>query len=420
MRLLQRFDAEVATGLKPSVPLSKNPLWQNGRGVVFREGAVQPSIGQFVPFNKLSVEPIIGMIEAEVEGKKGLFWGGQTKLYRWFEGDGTATDETRLVGGDYAGVLDATLTQPATQWSMSQWGHWILATNGIDEPQVRKTGAVFADMNVDGRFDSCQILIPFKAFVVAMGLSGGTIGDFPDGIAWSDADAPEVWAPTVTNAAGDLGARDMNSPIVGAIPLGRNAIAFFGSDSMHLLTFVGAPNYLGQEKILDGIGLVGKNALARIGNLIYGFGPRGFWRTDGTQPQYIDQPDIREFIFKDVDRDQWSKSVLWHNGAEEEVVLFYPSREATNCDKGVGINYRTGAWSIKNYGRTAASRVSVLDFAAVGDCEGNVFFQRTESFDPFFSSGSPLELEASYSATVGFGMAGFGQMGWGGTQNGTG
>lgn len=413
----------VAGGLSPSLPFDKIPLWADGSNVVFQQGGVRPFASQVQLAAKLSTARPLGAMEMSLSGTRALFWGTAKKLYRFLDGTGSAVDVTRTSGGDYdtdatspawTAAPDSTINQEATLWSFAQWGDAsCFATNGGSRIQVYDApSGKFRDIaSAAAAPDRAEILFRWRQFLLAFNTSNGS-----HVVDWADADNPEgtgAWTPSTTNTAGELEIFDLNSPIVAVVELG-DAIGIYGTDQLKALVAVDPPFYFAQQHLLTGIGAVGKHSVVNVGRLHYGISHRGIFRTDGTQIQWIDTPQISDYIFLNVNMRQLSKALAWHSPSEQVVRFFWPEAGENNNTRGVEFNYGNDSWTILGYGRAAATPGSVFFFPIALTNEGDVLQEQVDDQAPTVGS-SPMVLGAAATLTVGYDQGGYDQGGYDGT-----
>lgn len=428
-RQLADIAAELFSGAHPSVPNDMKPLWTNLSNLLVFDAAVQPSPGHFLFADKIDVAAVIGMIEAELavpggasgDRAKYLFWGNLAKLFRRNGLTRVVTDVSRAVGGPYASGLSEHQQEDhlAHRWSFSQWGEWILGANGDDELQILLNSdpdpALFQDIVQPGPiplpFSKAEIIRRIKVFAVALNTSIG-----PDFFHWSAEDDPYVWTPTNANSAGSLLIRHLNSQIMAALDLGPG-LGIYGRDQLHLAQYIGPPEIIGEEKILDGVGAWGKDAVCRVGATHYGWGPRGIFSTDGSQVQYFDAPSIRDEIEKNLNYDQSSKIVAMPLTQYDSVFFFYPRGTELWNSAAFGIHIPSRTIWPQDYGRQCMVPGTVFDFAITGDAKGNIFMI-TEEIAPESGSQGPLTLVGSCELTFGVGEGGVGELGVSGSWEG--
>ncbi len=430
---------QLDSGLHPSLPHDRVPLWADGLNVTFNEQAVQPFPGQFSIFSKLDSSPVKGMYEVQVEGEKILYWGSCQKLFRYVESKGVPEEITGtavLTDNLYDGVFAETATQKVTQWSFERWGRWMLATNGVNTPQIYVpptpvTGAPgeYTDLlEQPGAtalpFDTAEIFRAIGPHMLALNLrrngvkTGDTysiVDDESNGYAWSGFDDVELWTPAASNQAGENIIRDMKTEIVAAVPLGRG-IGVYGRAGLWLIDFVGAPFFFGHQHLLSGIGALSKHSVVPVGRMHYGMGQFGIFRTDGLQFEYIDQPAVHDFIYElnKLNRNQLSHVSHLHDPLTSTIIWFYPAEDdSVENTNAIAYNYKNKTWSIPNFIRTASAEGSVFNRPLSADKFGNIYVQGVEGTAP---SGAiaPLLLEAEADLALGWGEGGWGELGWGG------
>lgn len=399
---LARYEKDLMqSGLFPDLP-NKNPtFFEGGENIIFREGSVQPVPGQFLIFTLGTGNPPTGLYSQIVDAEPLLTVGTVGALYRWTADGGVVEDKT-----GFSGSFRATSTNPATRWSMCPWGNWTIATNGRDKPQVYKTTG-FEDMATAAP-DTAEIVVNRSPFLVFFNTDEGY-----EYIEWCDRDDIETWAASASNWAGNLPVRDLPGPINCALNY-RGETAFFTEETMHMLNFLGAGNVFGQRKLLEGIGTVGKHAAVQAQGMVYGFGPRGIWRTDGSQYSYIDPDVVRSFVYKDIAYEQRSQVVAWHDVSLGTVAFFYPEngRQAnSNC---VAFDYRHNVWTVYGMRRTAVDVGQALRYEVTGTYQGEVLYQSVSGQPPTLPVGN-LAVNDSGTIKAGYGEAGYGQLGYGGS-----
>lgn len=360
---------DAATGLWPGVHDSKCPLWKDGRNVLFTAEGVRKMKGwSSLNSGSGTANPIRGATQQQISGIQYLFYGTPTALYRWRASDSTGSDVSKA--GGYSGNTNDTATQVASTWSFANWGTYIIATNGQDSPQSYQIGTstLFSDFAVDSEFTTAEIFLKHSAYLLAFNTDQGS-----NWVHWCDTDDITTWAPTASNAAGNLIIRDLESEIRAAVPIG-DRIAVYGKDSMHIISFIGAPNYFGWTPAVNGIGAVGKRAVVSVGRKNYGLSRHGFWVTDGVEFQWIDEPAIRTWHQDRMNWSQASKVCSFHDEENTQVVWYYPT-DTGEPEEGVGYNYIKGVWTIFSHGRTTAIERQVFGYPITATSSGDLFYE---------------------------------------------
>jgi len=358
LKLLSLESKELRTGIWPAINYREIPLWETSNNVVFTPTGVRKAKGWITAVAATAAGfPLRGMGQIlQNDGTGHVYYGDKANLYRW-PLSGAAT----IVGSGFTGITDATATAPATVWSMQPYGDWMLHTNGVDVPKVTKGSAAstITLAGVAGNFTTAQIFSLLNEHIIALNTSNG-----PYEIRWSSAGNAELWTPGTTNTSGFLSLREARSPIIAACKL-HQYLGVYTKESLFLLEYVGSPALRFRvTHAIDGIGAVSKCSVIPVGGMNYGLGPQGFWKTDGGTFEYIDDPAIRAWFFNTTsgalfNRAQQSKVCGWHNEEETSVIWDYPGNNDTDNSRRIVYNYRTEAWSTRDFGRTLGSEKNV-------------------------------------------------------------
>lgn len=348
---MQAFISGVMPGMSPTDTL----LWADGENVVFQDNVVSRAPG-WRPCG-ISEGPIRRIAQAYggVSGAQRIYFATDVELRCWQEGMGVVVLQTGL--------------QSSQNWHLVPYGNWLIASNGKDRLQrwAGSFGAKAGPINTTP-FVWAKILKLYGPHLVAMNTDLGR-----NQIFWCHEDDVETWESTSTNSAGELVIRDLESEIVAAEPLGED-IAMYSKDGMSLLSYLGMPYIFGARKLLDSIGAASPTSVVSVGRQNLGLGLQGFWITDGGLYEYIDTP-VRELVRRYLDWERVRQVVAYHDEWQQQVIWFYPQVDVPGENSaGLGFNYKTGAWSRYNFGRTAADPRRVFDYPLTGDSSG-VYYQ---------------------------------------------
>jgi len=351
------------SGLYASVHPLDAPLWAEGENILFRDGGPCKVPGWVTVTTVPGAGVIRGMDALQDEAAvQRLFLGDATKLWMW---NGSTVTQ---IGSGFTGQVNETVTAPATAWSFARFGNWMLASNGRNPVQIWK-GSGSAAALAGTRFNRAEIVMNVRSHLLALNTANG--GSW---VEWSDADNPEIWTPSSSNAAGDLNIRDMNGPIQAAVRLGEN-VAVYSKNQMFVLSYAGDPFIFTYQPALTGIGAVGKMAVVEANRRNYGMGRDGFWETDGVSYRYLDTLALRDHWRSRVDMGSLSKVVATYDPGMETVTWFLPTAGTKENSFGVVYHLNNGAWSVLNYGRCAAvSQMGIYRQPVMASAEGGIQF----------------------------------------------
>jgi hypothetical protein len=157
---------------------------------------------------------------------------------------------------------------------------------------------------------------------------------------------------------------------------------------MFSVNWVGAPLYFGQNKLLDGIGAIGKHSVVADGRVIFGVGRNGIWQTDGMIFKYIDELALRDYLQSNVNWSQGGKITAVKNDITGCIEFSFPMGVSLDNNEGWGYDPRHGGWSKIPPHESAASRV-LFDRPLSGKTDGAVeYFEYNEYAE------APLDLSS--------------------------
>lgn len=401
---LADFTKQINSGIYKDPANNLVPLWSDGKNIVFDPEGPRPVHGfSSLALNKPAGLPVRGMIQSWITGNKYIFFGNKNNLYKYDDGLDSITE-----------VSKATDAYSAAFWSFDNWGDWVLATNDAEVVQVYKdTVGDFADLSTDIASLTAPIVVTTRAHAIFFGTDAENRE-----ITWSDEDDVTVYTPQISNAAGSLYVRSLASPIRAAAnhPSG---ILFYGDSSVHLLRWVGPPYYFGEQRLYTNIGALGKYAVVHIKGTHFGIGSNGIWSfSPGQEPQYIDRPQIHNYVFDDLDHDNAEKTVAWYDENQDLLVISYPSKEDGQGEptRSVAMTLATGGWSPLDFAASAAAESPVFQYTSAGDYLGNAYWHGI----PGAGGGGSADQQAFISITDDlqprnyYGLSGYGQLGYGG------
>ena len=408
-KLIGSISEELGSGVFPSSPGRKPVFWKDGRNVNFESGVAKSSLGQFNMFVPGEVATVTGIQGTSIVGLPTVFYGTPAKLWKW---DATNDKEDLTKAGGYSG--DA-----GDLWSFGRWGNHLLASNGVDPVQYYQNAGDFADL-VGPSFTWAKLLYTTDQYALALNTSLGG-----NHIGWSDIDDVNVWTTLAANDAGEQEVRNLDSEIIAAKKL-RDTLIAYTFNEMFAIQYIGRPFIFGIRFLLEGFGPVGKYAVAAQGGRHFGFGRRGIWVTDGVSYEFIQNPAVFEYVYKDP-ATRYNKAlghlvIAWHDQLQNQIVFYYPRESGMGFnDTGVAFNYVSKTWALYDYGRSAVDDSGVFPFAITGDRAGNIYQQSVIDAPPSTGDTGIVDLTQTTSLLeFGLGALGLGEGGLGGGMDGTG
>jgi len=189
---------------------------------------------------------------------------------------------------------------------------------------------------------------------VAQGIGSGSgtalaVEQDPMFVAWCAQEAPQVWYPTVTNTAGSY-RLTYGSKIITAEKT-RQEILIWTDNALYSMQYLGAPYIYGFNPLSVDTSIVSPNAVATANGITYWMGLDKFYAYSGrvdTLPCAL-----RQYVFDDINTDQWDQVSCGTNEKYNEVWWFYPSADSVINDRYVIYNYLEKLWYYGQLPRSA-------------------------------------------------------------------
>jgi hypothetical protein len=168
-------------------------------------------------------------------------------------------------------------------------------------------------------------------------------------VRWTAQESYTDWTPTAVNQAGSF-RLSHGSIIIGTLQT-RQEILIWTDAAIYSMQYVGPPYVWGFTLLSDNISVVSQNAMITAGGVTYWMGTDKFYTYSGrveTLPC-----SVRQYIFDDINRDQYAQYFACTNEGYSEVWWFYCSTNSDEIDKYVIYNYLDKVWYYGTLSRTA-------------------------------------------------------------------
>ena len=206
-------------------------------------------------------------------------------------------------------------------------------------------------------------------FVLAFGCNDyGSADQSPMLIRWSDQESAVNWTPAATNQAGSL-QLSRGSEIITAIQ-SRQEIIVFTDNAVYAMQYLGPPAVWGATLLADNTSIVSQNAVTIASGVTFWMGVDKFYKYDG-RVQTL-RCDLRQHIFSDLDKDQYSQVFAGTNEGFNEVWWFYCSAGSTVVDKYAIYNYLEDIWYYGDMSRSAWLDSGLRDYPIAATYLNNI------------------------------------------------
>jgi hypothetical protein len=254
----------------------------------------------------------------------------------------------------------------ASTFSLDNWGEYLVACSHSDgklyEWQLN-TSTLAAQIS-NAPVGNLGLIVTEERFLVALGA-----GSSPRKLQWCDRENNTVWTASATNEAGDIELQTTGR-IMTAIRTRGQTLVLTDVDA-HTMRYQGPPYVYGVERVGTSCGIISRKAAADVDIGVFYMGTGGFFHFDGNSVKEI-PCEVHDFIFGDLNKAQVSKVWAVTNAEFGEIWWFYPSANATECDKYVAFDFKEGHWMTGQLSRTAGVDRGVFKYPFFMTSDGNV------------------------------------------------
>lgn len=227
-------------------------------------------------------------------------------------------------------------------------------------------------------------------FTIVFGTNdyGSTTYD-PMVVRWSDQESVTNWTPAITNQSGSV--RLSHGSSIQAVLQSRQEILVFTDAALYSLQYLGPPYVWGSQLLTDNISIVSINAATYSNGVAYWMGQDKFYKYDG-RVQTL-RCDLRQFIYDDINRDQFGQIFASTNEGFNEVWWFYCTESSSVINRYVVYNYVEDVWYYGSMQRTAWLDSSLRNYPVAATYLNNLVYHEDGVDDN--STGTAVAMSSS-------------------------
>jgi hypothetical protein len=206
-------------------------------------------------------------------------------------------------------------------------------------------------------------------------------------IRWARGQSITDWTPSQTSDAG-FTQLSRGSKIITAAQ-SRQEILVWTDSSLYSLQYVGYPNQWPAQLVGDNTSIVGQNATAYANGVSYWMGIDKFYKYDG-RTQTL-RCDLRQYVFSDINTQQYVQVYAGTNEGFNEVWWFYCSADALQNNRYVVYNYAEDVWYYGSMARTAWLDNGILSNPTAATYVNNLVNHEVGYDDNATGTATPIE-----------------------------
>ena len=393
---------ELAVGVTPDLPDLKPILWEDSRGVLYKDRTIQPMPSQI---------PLVstGVPVNAVSGAGDLvFLGTNTTVLAYSLSEAGLRDVTNPVDNSVG------------EWSFCPFGNWMLAAHGgkvwIWKP--RDDEEFLKDENGEDTEERNPAYWPYDFFQEVQGFADrGYTAKFllkvknfvivvcKDSIVWADDDNPESWEPLESNMAGDLFIRDIQGELLGGVATENFALLCTDKEVIRI-DYISRPYVFSYKKLLEGVGIYNSRCIVLTNKSIFGYGPNGIWTSDGSGFTFIDKETVGATLDEAIDVQRTDACLVGSWGILQHVFFFTP--EPSGNILCYAFNMENNTWAPLDWDRYCAWKQYWVDST------GTLYIDDLKNASSLRAGDGKLTFPEKGEGLVGMTYEGWGDVSYGG------
>ena len=262
----------------------------------------------------------------------------------------TNTNIYQLDGGTFTS-RKGSLTGTSTDFfTFTQFGNYIIASNGVDAPQyyLMGTSTNFANLSAiatDGSPPLFRVSGVIRDFLVTGNISGAT-----NRIQWSGINDISTW----TEGSKSADYQDLPGSGGRVVGITSGEIGYvFRQNQIIRMDFVGGATVFRLSVISPNRGAVYGKTICQDNRRVFFYADDGFYQIDGDNRIAIGAEKVNRFFDSDLNKAYTDRIVAAVDPFNNLALWLYPSVSNTNnttgiCDKVLIYNYVTEKWSTAN------------------------------------------------------------------------
>lgn len=198
---------------------------------------------------------------------------------------------------------------------------------------------------------TCRVMRSHKEFLMAINLQTD-VGQLESRVSWSSSagpgEVPGEWTPTAANDAGDANFAAVAGDLLDGISV-RDQFFVAKRGYVGVLQYVGGQFVFGDRDIFPSTGLFATGAWCEDGNLVYMLtGDNRFIKTDGTGQSDLLYGVGQDYLTSSINYGHPEAVFCYHDQAEGQIVLAYPTGVGSACNEAVTFEILTGDMGIRD------------------------------------------------------------------------
>jgi len=207
-------------------------------------------------------------------------------------------------------------------------------------------------------------------------------------IRWSDAENYTSWSVDPVLSFAGFNRLSTGSSIISAIQT-RQEILVWTDAALYSMQFIGPPSVFGFSILADNISIISPNAAVTANGVTYWMGTDKFYVYSGRTETL--PCSLRQYIFEDINRNQYFQCFAGTNEGYSEIWWFYCSADSDVIDRYVIFNYLDRVWYYGTMPRSAWLDSPLRPFPQAATLNNLIVYHESSVDDGSVNPPVPIE-----------------------------
>lgn len=341
--------------------------------VHFRGGFAGRVGGSRAAYGTLPVE-VLHMLNARI---------GTTNFWLFFGADEIHANETSN-SDDVTGSALTPVLQP-WQWSSTLLNGVPVATNGLNLPRywAGDVGTGFTDLPGWPASTTCKTIVAFAFHLVALDIDGPS-GHFESQVKWSDAaepgTVPATWLAAADNEAGDTVLGDTPGPCLCAVAL-RGSLLIYKRTGVYSMDYIPeSEEVFAFRQIFSASGALTRHSVCDLSDgRHFVVGDGDIYITDGVTRRSVAKDRMADFVFNQLDQDNYENLFAVYHRAKNEVWVCFPEQGSQYCTLAAVYDVTHDSWGVRVLVNVTCAAIGIVNDTAPSEAWADQLYTWAEA-----------------------------------------
>lgn len=322
---------------------------------------------------------------------------GGTNYWLIFEDDGTAWF---IEGGNATQMDDSLLSSVGdpVDYSSSLLNGVPVISNGADEPVFWAGPGNLATLTDWTATESCKFITAFKFHLFALDISGPG-GTFRNLLRWSKAaepgTIPNEWTPSGANDAGDVELSDSPGELLCGYQM-RDSLLIYKRSATYQVKYVGGDNVFNFRKVQSTSGALTRRSVCDVNGQHLVVSDGDIVLSDGNNKRSIGEARVKDWLFNQLDQDNYQNMFCAYNRSQNEVVIGFPTEGTEFCTAALVYNVELDSFGVRDLANLVQTPVGLVNDTVVS----NTWADRTEAWEDAMGAWGSSTISSARDSMV--------------------